>query len=513
MPFTDHQPFNPDNFFQKILLCILLSGTAAYGGTVSCTNGSADPGAIQEAVNGGGTVTITNTCALGGTTIQINNSVRINGNATLNSGAPFAFSVNSDNVSITGLTFNGAGLALRNTPRQSGFVIQNNKIQNTHGYDGIDVDGILTSSLIDSNTFYYVAPDNFLSATYASIGFPGCYQTNSCTVPGVGISIFGGMDQTNVTNNSFDVIANDAVHAGWNRVGAPSQHSLTKNNNISYNAMSRVHRIGLEIQAIWSWPGCGTAGEELCDLASNYSTNTQIKGNYFHDPFLAYVDTYAYSLALWGDGQYINNAGIENVTGACSGVGFGIEDMGNDVLTQGNVIASDYIEGCNPHGWGSPVIYGGQRAGTTFITQNNIFCGDQDMTNVFNHEPNVLGKETNLYNAVMNSCPNAGQLTTSAILMNFGETAVSPGAAKVEVSTESSLPLKYVQFFIDGSNSPAVTQEIQDVNPNFSNDRKWLYHATFDAFTIGAGSHKVLAIATDVAGATKSIGQDFILGS
>jgi hypothetical protein len=503
MPFTPYANFNGKNLIQTVLFSLLLSSGAAYGDTVTCKNDASDAAAIQAAVNSGGTATLNSTCALGATTIQINNAIALNGNATISANAQYAFSVNSDNVSFRGLTFSGAGLILRNTPRQSNFIFQGNRIQNTRGKDGIDVDGILTTSSIDSNSFYYIAPDNFLSATFTSIGFPGCYRTNTCVVPGVGISIYGGMDQTSITNNSFDVIANDAVHAGWNLVGARSKYVLTKNNNISYNSMSRVHRIGLEIQAIWNWPGCGTSGEELCDLSSDYSTNTQIKGNYFHDPLLAYVDTFAYSLAVWGDGVYINNAGINNVNGSC-GAGYGIEDMGNNVLTQGNVIASDYIDGCSPHGWAAPIIYGTQRAGALFTTQNNIFCGDLAMTNAFGHEPNVAGSEVDRYNVLVNSCPNAGKLNASAVSMNFGDT----NASTVNVAAVSPLPLKYVQFFVDSSSSPAVTQEIQDVNPNFLVDQKWLYHATFDAAAIGAGSHIILAKATDVAGATQSISQN-----
>ena len=484
MPFTPYTQFNEKNLIQLILLGILLSSAPAYGSTVDCNNASSDSAAVQAAVNAGGTATINNTCLLGGTTIQVNNAVAINGNATFTSAAQYAFSVNSDNVSFRGLTFSGAGLMLRNTPRQTNFIFQYNRIQNTHGRDGIDVDGILTTSLIDSNAFYYIAPDNFLSATYSSIGFPGCYRTNSCVVPGVGISIYGGMDETSITNNSFDVIANDAVHAGWNQIGARSKYALTKNNNISYNKMSRVHRIGLELQAIWGWPGCGISGEELCNLSVDYSTNSQIKGNYFHDPFLAYVDTYAYSLALWGDGLYINNSGVNNVNGSC-GAGYGIEDMGNNVLTQGNVITSDYIGVCSPHGWAAPIIYGSQRAGTMFTTQNNIFCGDLSVTNAFGHEPNVGGKEVNQFNVVANSCANAGNLTTSAITLNLGATSALPGTSTVNVTAVSALPLKYVQFFVDGSTTPAVTQEVQDVNPNFSSDQQWFYHATFDAATVG----------------------------
>jgi hypothetical protein len=124
----------------------------------------------------------------------------------------------------------------------------------------------------------------------------------------------------------------------------------------------------------------------------------------------------------------------------------------------------------------------------------------------------VAGKEANQYNVLMNSCPNAGQLTTSAISLSFGEVSASPGASMVNVSATSSLPLRYVQFFLDGSNSPAVTQEIQDVNPNFTSDQRWLYHATFNGSTIGTGNHSLLVVATDVSGGTKSVTQTFTIG-
>src|ERR1700761_5078383 len=124
MRFTYQLSFNTSKVIKKIFLALLCSGAVAYGSTVDCTNGPSDPNAIQAAINAGGTVTINNTCALGGAIIQVNNSVTVTGNATFNSGAAYAFSVNSDDVSFSGLTFEGAGLILRKLPTQNAFVFQ-----------------------------------------------------------------------------------------------------------------------------------------------------------------------------------------------------------------------------------------------------------------------------------------------------------------------------------------------------------------------------------------------------
>jgi hypothetical protein len=370
-------------------------------------------------------------------------------------------------------------------------------------------DGILTASLIDSNAFYNIAPKGFASATYSSLGFPACWNRHNCDSPGTGIVVWGGIHQTNITNNSFDLIANDGVHIGWNHIGDPAQYFLTTANSISYNQLSRVHRIGLEIQAIWQWPRCGVSGNAQCDVSRDYSTGTKVKGNYFHDPLLAYTETYAYSLALWGDGEYINNAAIENVPEMCIGhTGYGIENMGSNVITQGNVIASDYLPSCNPHGW-YPIVYGPSRAGATFTTQNNVICGDQAVTNNFGSEPNANAAKVNRYNHITNVCSNRGNLTRSAITMAFSSADVSPHTGTWRIAATSSLPIRYVQFFVDKSATPVWTQELQDVNPQFEKDRTWLYHATIDTSRLADGEHTITARATDVAGATKEVTQSF----
>ena len=383
------------------LSVLAVSSVTAAG--VNCNNQASDAALIQGAVNAGGSFTLNGSCALGNSIINLNNPVTITGSAQLSSTSANAFIVSSDYVSISGLTFNGSGLWLPKTPKQTGFEFTGNTIQNTHGLTGISADGILSKSNISGNNFNNIAPDGFANATFASLGFGACYATHSCDTPGTGIQIWAGTDQTIIENNHFDLIANDGMHIGWNAIGADSQYFLTKNNSISYNTFSRVHRIGIEAQAIWAWPYCGFGRQEQCNGGHDYSSNTKIAGNYFHDAYLSYVDTYAYSLALNGPGNYINNAGLANVNSGP--LGYGMEDMGQNVLTQGNVIASDYLPSTNPHGWGADIIYGSQRPGTTFTTQNNILCGDRSTTKNFGREPYSSGAAVNQYNFIANTAP------------------------------------------------------------------------------------------------------------
>jgi hypothetical protein len=490
----------------------MLSGAAAYSSTVDCTNAPSDTGSIQAAVNVGGAVSISGVCSLQSTVISIGKSVAITGNAQLNSTGSYAFVIWADNVSISGLTFNGAGLHLIESPQQTGFTFTSNTVQNTNGNDGIDVDGVLRTSSISGNTFSSIAPNGFASATYGSLGFGGCYSRGGCDTPGVAIQIFGGIDQTTINNNSFDLIANDAMHIGWNLIAGVSSYFLTAKSDISYNKFSRVHRIGIEAQAIWSWPYCGQNGSEACDMSRNFSTGTTVKGNYFHDPFLTYNDTYAYSLAIWGDGVYVNNAAIDNsINGQTPG--YAMEDMGNNVLTQGNLMAADYISDNNMHNWSAGIIYGAQQPGTEFTTQNNVICGFSATTTNFGTEPYSGGTKVNENNYISNSCPNAGSLTASVLTLTFISADSSATNETLEVAALSTLPIKYVQFFIDGATVPFATQEIQDVSTTFATDRRWHYHATIDTSRLTFGSHTIVAKATDVAGITQSVSQSFVGGS
>jgi hypothetical protein len=160
---------------------------AAYGTTVTCLNRTGDAALLQAAVNTGGVVSLSGTCALGPTAVGIGNKVSITGTAQLNSTGPYAFIIWSDNVSISGITFNRAGVHLIELPQQSYFTFTNNHIENTNGNDGIDVDGVLRMSNINDNLFTHVAPDGFEAASFESLGFGSCYSNGGCDSSGVGI--------------------------------------------------------------------------------------------------------------------------------------------------------------------------------------------------------------------------------------------------------------------------------------------------------------------------------------
>jgi hypothetical protein len=70
-------------------MCIgFLTSTGVYAGTVNCNNNSGHAGLIQSAVNAGGTVTISSTCA---TNVAVN--VNLAGTTITGSGNPHLIGV------------------------------------------------------------------------------------------------------------------------------------------------------------------------------------------------------------------------------------------------------------------------------------------------------------------------------------------------------------------------------------------------------------------------------------
>ena len=92
------------------------------------------------------------------------------------------------------------------------------------------------------------------------------------------------------------------------------------------------------------------------------------------------------------------------------------------------------------------------------------------------------------------------------------QTFSSGGLRTWNAYVTSNLSVRNVSFYLDGSATPIVVQEIQDVNPRFAKDQKWLYHASFDTSSLNPGRHTLTATATDVAGLRKSVTQQFMLG-
>jgi hypothetical protein len=520
-------------YIALLILSALLLRPEASTVTVNCMNNPVhDPKMLQNAVMRSGRVSVTGSCnftAADG--VNLTRPIVISGNATFTlngrsglndsqgAGSNVAFHVNADGVTISHLTFTRGVAAHLYGPVRQHFTFTNNKVTDTNANNAIIFDGVLQYSLIDSNTFYYIARDNFLSETYAGLGFPGAWSVHGDTESGSAIAGWGGLDHTQVTNNSLDVIGGDGFHLGWNSIAGTSAYFMTTGVSISYNQFNRVHRMGIEVQDVFSGGNtCGPAGNEQCQYANIHGDGIKIAGNYFHDPFLPYTNTYGYSLAVnHKNGLYINNAAIENTsTSGQASIGYGIEAMGwGGVLVQGNVIMSDYLTGGSEHGWDPNIIFGGSRQQDVFTAQNNILCGDKELTIGLGSEgaaAYALGKVNAKYNYRANTCLNAGRLTASKITLAFEGSSVAQDNRTLRFSVVSLLPIKFVRFFLNGAPVPLATQELQDLNNNFANDRKWLYHVSIHQESLTNATANVLtAIATDVSGATQTVSHSFTL--
>src|ERR1035438_2583896 len=132
----------------RLLVIFAATACLAAASTVTCNNNSGDVGLIQSALNDGGTVTITGTCAVGGSSLVPVGPVTINGSATLNgSGASDIIFYGGNGLSVNGLTFNGGGIHGISTHYQGAWSITNCTFRNIStgnmAYGAILVDHIL----------------------------------------------------------------------------------------------------------------------------------------------------------------------------------------------------------------------------------------------------------------------------------------------------------------------------------------------------------------------------------
>jgi hypothetical protein len=81
-------------------------------------------------------------------------------------------------------------------------------------------------------------------------------------------------------------------------------------------------------------------------------------------------------------------------------------------------VAADYLTGGGEHGWGSTIMFGGSRKQDVLTVQNNVLCGDQELTLGLGSEGEKnfsFGKIAAQFNYRANTCPNARRLAMSAI--------------------------------------------------------------------------------------------------
>jgi hypothetical protein len=501
---TKH-PLRPSihRFFAPFI--VLLTLPPGYGAHLKCANKHSDRSSIQSAVNAGGTVTIQNTCDVSSGTIRINKPVAIRGPAKLVAGQHQVFEINSNNVSMNNLILDGGWVAFGGANSYSDFIFTNNTIQNiwTGGPSGgppaLSGPGLISSN-ISNNSFLNIWGGG-------SPGYPNAPPLDGSKCPGEECwgspaVVFSGLDQTTISGNIFDKIGNDGMHIFWESFTGYINARSTSGNVISYNTFTHIRRAPIEIQ---TQPSGHCPGGCNYNPATGVTSGLQVKGNYVHDYAFPFWNSWGASLVPDGalGSQYINNTFIAN-PGNAGGYAPCMENSSRNSLSQGNVCASlpgerYYFTGGIAQGTGSNSTF-------TSTYQNNIFCGNP-ATTTFAQEGNALyaSKVVLQYNFQNgNSCPAGSSLTTSGIAVTFlGDGTISGSDETWHVSVVSNLSIRYVQFFLDSSNKPALTQELSDVNTNFSVDRKWLYHLTLNAASLPSGSHTITALVTDASDATQ----------
>jgi hypothetical protein len=489
-------------FFMAILAVLLPA--SLWAGTVTCTNNSAtDLSLIQNAVNAGGSTTVNGPCNINGSINLTVNGTTLRGGAnailTETTNGSRILNLAASNLTISGIDFEG-GVWNADNPLTS-LTLTNNKLANVTGGSypngGAFVSNGFHSSTITGNTFDNAFPGGYQSldppASNPGDNFqPACWQD------------YQGLDATVISHNRFTRCANDGFHINPNG----SIHS-TNASEFSYNYCAQTHRACYEIQA--------------------FVSNFVVKGNVAITYNGKFWNSFAYSIASVGTNfTFINNLGSLNTAGCSAGLPDYLEIFLAPSLIQGNVAQnlSSASYACtggvgNIGGWDFSADNLGNNstnASNTNTFQNNVMCGNATITSI-SHESSTQGRNNidqfNYKNAT--ACPVTTLATSSVSAPVFTSAAnqsfLTGGSGVWSITQISALPVSNVSFYVDGSSSPVVFQELQDVNTNFANDLKWQYHATFNTSTLTNGLHTIQAVATDVLGATNSSTQTFTVGS
>jgi hypothetical protein len=320
-----------------------------------------------------------------------------------------------------------------------------------------------------------------------------------------------GLDHVKISYNNFNTLGGNAIKGFWDGFVGHTDPYEGHHVEISHNVMTKIHRIGIEIQ---------TVGRNACPGGCNYSLmpndGTVIKDNFYHSP--AFVgDPFGFSLMVGGTNvQIINNTAADEDATCYLPLGIGLENTMNGGLLQGNVTSAVY-QTCTgkynkSHGWAGTIVSGYTSAGYTDNFYNNFSCGDGvRKSTLISNDPqnNATMNERADYGST--TCPEEVATTHISMLFRSSNNPVFAGVSTgtFHVALTSTLSIQFVQFFVDGSRNPVGTQEVQDVNPNFSINPQWLYHATINLSDLSDGTHKITAVATDVAGETQAVSQSF----
>jgi uncharacterized repeat protein (TIGR02543 family) len=507
----------------RCLLLLLLAVTPAFANSVECTGiSSVDSSAIQASLNAGGTTTLVNAghhCNLGIITLQTNaNGTTLTTSTGVQidySGGGYAISMNHNNVTVSNIVWNGGGIQTTQTSLnvpQLGGVITGNEFKNIgNGTNGVESSGYWSGFNISNNKFSAISSVPIGAVTSSTdVENGGGYP---CTYPGGcyggGIHNENGIDSTKIENNMFDFILGDGIRIAYNHtVSSGTTYHQASNNSISYNRFTNVHRMAIESQGASGSCVGSCVYENLTNI-----TGLKIAGNFAYAFLAPYRDTYAYSVPIGALAPlFINNTAVISVTG---NPGYAVEDGNKNEIAQGNAISSS--DSGTP--WGVYFISSLPGTGLTLTHQNNYLAGGFSAGGVFfaTEGPNFGGSIINKYNFTASDCQIPSACETSTLRLAFStadhQSFPSRGQGVWSVFVTNEISIKNVRFFIDSSSMPSATQELQDVNPDFTADARWLYHDSFDTSTLADGQHMIRAVATDVSGATFSVTQSFTVGT
>jgi hypothetical protein len=500
--------------------------------TVTCQNNSGDPALVQAALNKSGGIILVGTCNIGNTALTMGSSTQLfgsgsNGNnsghgATSNTViqstlSTYALVSGGNDNTIYGITFDGAAIDLTGSTT-GGWIIENNTIQNVTWFPsetgttgagspaaGLFIEGVIAKSPVTgaSNS---ISQNLFLNMWTG--GFPvNIDNFNDATTPtGTGLWWNQGLAYTTINGNFFNEMGYRAIKAFSNAMYSTTWNAVGFGAVVSNNDFQNVHGIAVEFQACGG--GCNAA-------AYPYSYDGFVfSGNFAHD--LGNPNySWAYSVQPGGHNTlFINNTGTINGSPTCYFPSYGMEAGMGGGISQGNVysVSSTACGGKAGYGNYQDDIYG--QVGQTNTFQNNLHCGAVQNSAVIKNPSNwgdTLVEQYDYTNPT--TCPTQALTTPNAVLAwtSAGSPSFpSGGNATFGLSVTSILSIRQVAFYLDGSPTPVVIpQQLQDLNTNFADDAKWLYHATFDTTGLSTGAHTIQAVATDVSGTTRSISQSF----
>lgn len=398
-------------------------------------------------------------------------------------------------------------------------MIQGNTFRDiTNGTSAVYVSNILgkgAPSSISYNNFIHIWPGGYPH-------FPAGYSASTCGqdcllgngTGGSGVWVQMGLDNVKINYNSFDTLSGNAIKGFWDGFLGRIHPYQGHNVEISHNVMTRIHRIGIEIQGV---------GNAACPGGCNYSLMTTdgtiINDNFYHLPAFT-GDPFGFSLMVGGtDVRILNNTAVAEDPTCYWPLGIALENSMDGGVIQGNVMRAAY-QNCSAdfnksHGWAGALVSGYTTAGSRDDFFNNIACGDSiNGSMLIGNDPDNHATMNERADYGAHWCP--ADMASSKITMAFTladhRSLARAGSATFNIRLISTLSIQSVQFFLDKLSIPVVTQEVQDFNPAFSEDPQWLYHATVDLSSLKQGAHTITARAVDVAGGEATVSQSFETG-